>query len=113
MRRHGETLIAATYLSIERVRHGERAGNPTERVDDMRRDAADNATDRLPHILGGSDHQAAGQQQDGREDVVQPKDGVVRQHLLRLEVFLKSAEQLIHDCEFSLNVGRWNVIFVR
>lgn len=73
----------------------------------MRRDAVDDAADRLAHVLGGRDDQTARQQQHRREDVVQPKYGVVRLHLLRLEIFLESAEQLIHD-DGLVTTTRWD-----
>lgn len=46
------------------------------------------AADRLAHILGGSDDEAAGQQQYGRKNVVQSKNGIVRLNLLRLKIIL-------------------------
>lgn len=48
----------------------------------------DNARDGLAHVLCGSDDQAAGEQQDRGEDVVETKDCVVRLDLLVLEVIL-------------------------
>lgn len=80
------------YLSIEGVRHRKGAGHPAECVDDMGRDAADDATDRLADILRGRDDQAAAQQQNGREDIVQTEHSVVRLDLLDFEVDLQSAE---------------------
>lgn len=80
------------YLSIEGVRHRKGAGDPTECVDDMRRDAVDDATDRLPNILRCRYDQTAAQQQYRRENVVQPEHSVVRLDLLDLEVDLQSTE---------------------
>lgn len=54
-----------TYLSIERIRHGECAVNPTECVHHMRRNAIHNATDRLSDILSGRNDQTAGEEQYG------------------------------------------------
>lgn len=85
-----------THLPIEGVRHRERAGNPAERVQNMRRYAAADAANRLPHILRAGDDQAAAQQHHRGEHVVQPKHGVVDLHLLRLEVALQIAQQLVH-----------------
>lgn len=81
-----------THPPVGRIGHDERAGHPAERVHHMRRDAVDNATDRIAHVLGAGDDQTAAQQDDSGEDVVQPKDGVVGLHLLRLEVGLQAAQ---------------------
>lgn len=46
------------------------------------------ARDGLAHILCGRDDEAAGQQEDSGEDVVQPEHRVIRLNVLELEVIL-------------------------
>lgn len=80
------------YLSIEGVGHRKGAGDPAECVDDMRRKTIDDTTDGLPNVLCGRNDQTAAQQQNRREDIVQPKYSVVRLDLLDLEIDLKASQ---------------------
>jgi len=96
----------STHLSAEGVRHGEGAVDPAERVDHVRRNPIDDAADRLAHVLGGGDDQAAGEQQHRGEGVVQPEDGVVRLDVLPLEVALQATQQLVHLGTVWVSVGK-------
>lgn len=71
----------------------------------MRRDAVHDAADRLAHVLGAGDDEAAAQQHDRGEDVVQPKDGIVGLHILRFEVGLQAAQQLVHGAACDAPAG--------
>jgi hypothetical protein len=62
----------------------------------MRWNPADNARNWISNILRGCNHQTTGQQQNRCEDIVQSKDGVISLNLLKFEVFLETAQQLIH-----------------
>lgn len=75
-----------TYLSCKRIRHRKRRRDPTEGVDDMRRETTHDALDRLPHILRRRDDHGTGEQQHRREHIVEPKHRIVRPYRLVLKV---------------------------
>lgn len=75
-----------THLSIERVRHGEGGSYPAVSVDGVRRQALDDAGDRVTDILGGREHHRAREQQHRGEVVVHPKHHRIRDNLLPFQV---------------------------
>lgn len=59
-----------SYLSLEGIWHRECRADPAESVDNVRRNAADNAGDGIADILCCCDDQRARQQQHCGEDVM-------------------------------------------
>jgi hypothetical protein len=79
-------------LPLEGVGHGEGAGDPAVRVDDMGGQSTDDALDRVANELVGGDDEGTGEQQHRGEKVVQTEDGIVGGDLLPLEIVLQSSK---------------------
>lgn len=58
----------------------------------MRRDPTDDTRNGLANVLRGRNEQAAGQQQDRREHIMQPKHRIINLHLLILKILPQSTE---------------------